>query len=144
MRVAQRFLIPACLSAGALAAGAAARQDAGPEQTSPEERAAITRELSGMVAGSSSSCLPPGAARSASSRIYGSTIIYRVSAGLKYRSDTNVRCTRPGGNRDWDILVTSTPIGRSCAGDPVQVIDRNTGALTGVCAFGPFVSYRRP
>jgi len=140
-----RYFVPALLAAGALAAGAAARQsDDKPANTTPEEDVAIARELKGLVPGQAASCLPANTTRSASSQVYGGTIIYRVSRGLKYRSDANTRCGRQGGNRQWDILVTNTPIGQNCSGDPVQLIDRNTGMLSGVCAFGPFVPYRRP
>lgn len=145
MRTPFRYLVPALLAAGALAAGAAARQnDDRPVTTTPEEDAAIARELKGLVPGQAASCLPATMSRSASSQVYGGTIIYRVSSGLKYRSDANTRCGRPGGSRQWDILVTNTPIGQSCSGDPVRLVDRNTGMLSGVCAFGPFVPYRRP
>lgn len=145
MRTPFHYLVPALLAAGALAAGAAARQnDARQPMTTPEEQAAIARELKGLVPGPAANCLPSAITRSASSEVYGPTIIYRASSGLKYRSDANTRCGRQGGNRQWDILVTNTPIGQTCSGDPVRLIDRNTGMLTGVCALGEFVPYRRP
>lgn len=145
MRRPIRFLVPSLLAAGALAAGATARQnDPGTSKNTPEEQAAIARSLKGLVPGPAASCLPATTSRAAGSQVYGSTIIYTVSRGLKYRSDANTRCGRPGGTRQWDILVTNTPIGQNCSGDPVRLIDRNTGMLSGVCAFGPFVPYRRP
>lgn len=145
MRTAFRYLVPALLAVGALAAGAAARQNNERQaETTPKERAAIARELKGLVRGQAASCLPAAISRSATSNVYGPTIIYRASSGLKYRSDSSTRCGRQRGNRQWDILVTDTPIGQNCSGDPVRLIDRNTGMLSGVCSFGPFVPYRRP
>lgn len=154
MRSVVRLAIPPVLAAVAVAGGATARgqeradrhRDA-QDRRADDDRAAqqaVARELTGLVPGRASSCLPPAITRSAGSRIYGSTIIYRVSSGLKYRSDTNVPCGSRNSGPDTDILVTQTPIGRNCSGDPVRVVDRYTGVLRGVCSFGPFVPYRRP
>ena len=143
MRPAFRSVVPLVLTAVALAGGAAARERPQRDEPTPAERAGLDRALKGLVPGRASTCLNPSVARSASSHIYGPTIIYTVSSGLKYRTDTGVRCGRRGGP-DTDVLVTNTPIGQNCAGDPVRVVDRTTGALSGVCNFGPFVPYRRP
>jgi len=136
-----RLAVPAGLAMLALGAAASARtQD---DDRDAVQRAAIDKEFRGLVPGKAQNCLSPSVTRSASSRIYGSTIVYQVTSGLKYRSDTRVSCTSSRPGADWDTLVTSTPTGQNCSGDPVQVVDRFTGVLRGVCAFGPFVPYRR-
>lgn len=117
-----------------------------PEQ---EERAAATKaetedalaaELAGLVPGEPTDCLPPSSRTQMSTKGYGSTIVYRVSSDLKYRTDTS-GCE--GVGRD-DILVTSTPIGRTCRGDIAQTFDRTSRIPTGSCSFGSFTPYRRP
>jgi len=144
MRPAVRHLIPFLLAVGAVGGAAVAREQDRRQDRAEADRRAVDKALAGLTPGRASSCLAPGVARSASSRIYGSTIIYTVSSGLKYRNDTSVPCGSPGRRPDEDILVTSTPIGQSCSGDPAQVVDRYTGALRGVCSLGPFIPYRRP
>ena len=106
-----------------------------------QARAGLERELAGLTPGEPSQCLPVTARQQLSSRGYGSTIVYRVGSGLKYRSDTTGGCERLARN---DILVTRTPLSRPCSGDIATTIDRQTGFQTGSCAFGPFVPYRRP
>jgi len=120
-----------------------ARRAAGGADRTEAESAALDRALAGLTPGKPSSCLPPASGRSADSRVYGSSIVYTVSPSLKYRSDANTRCGGAADGPDTDVLVTSTPLTRSCAGDPVRLVDRYTGALRGVCSFGPFVPYTR-
>lgn len=102
---------------------------------------ALATELAGLVPGEPSDCLPAPARTQMSSKGFGSTIVYRVSSDLKYRTDTN-GCE--GVGRRDDILVTQTPIGRTCRGDIAQTIDRTSRFPTGGCSFGSFVPYRRP
>jgi hypothetical protein len=137
--------VPILLIAGALAGAAAVRGQSGRDGARDTDgRQELSAALRGLVPGRASTCLPASIQRTASSRIYGSTILFTASSGLKYRSDTNVPCNTQGGRVDDGILLVSTPLGSTCAGDPARTVDRVTGALTGTCSFGPFVPYRRP
>ena len=111
-------------------------------RTEDQARAGLERELAGLVPGEPSQCLPVTARRQLSSRGYGSTIVYRVGSGLKYRSDTTGGCERLAGRRD--ILVAQTPLSRPCAGDIATTVDPTSGFQTGSCSFGLFIPYRKP
>lgn len=106
-----------------------------------ETQAALDKELAGLVPGEPTTCLPEPARTQLSSEVYGSTIVYRASRAVKYRSDTDGPCGRGNGN---DILVTRTPLSRVCRGDIVQTFDRTSRFPTGSCALGDFVPYRKP
>lgn len=104
-------------------------------------QAALAEELAGLTPGEPTTCLPEPARTPLSSQQFGSTIVYRVSRDLKYRTDTNGECGGRSGSDD--IRVTRTPQARVCRGDIVQSFDRGSGFPTGSCALGEFVPYRK-
>lgn len=106
-----------------------------------DTEAALAVELAGLVPGEPSDCLPGPARTQMTSEGFGSTIVYRVSRDLKYRTEAS-GCE--GVGRRDDILITRTPVGRTCRGDIAQTVDRTTRFPTGSCSFGSFVPYRRP
>lgn len=107
--------------------------------TQEAARADLDRELAGLAPERPVQCLPTYARTDL--RSYGTTLIYRVNNGLKYRSDTVGGCE--GVAKGRDILVTRSPQGRTCAGDFASTVDRNAGFATGSCVLGAFVPYRR-
>lgn len=106
--------------------------------TSDDELAA---ELAGLTPGEPSDCLPVPVRQQVTTRAYGSTIVYRVSDGLKFRNDTNGGCEAAARG---STLVTRTPTGRACRGDIVQTFEPVSQVPTGSCSLGRFVPYRRP
>jgi hypothetical protein len=130
--------IPA-LALSLLSAGCAAtpEQRADLAERQARSNGELEAALAGYTPGRGQGCLPPGTPRR--TRYFGDTILYEISGNLIYRTDTNGGCNL---DRD-DILVTRTPMGRSCSGDIVQTIDRAARFPTGACAFGEFVPYRK-
>lgn len=135
----RRSILVSMLALSACAATPAERDRAAAVRS--ESQAALDKELAGLIPGEPSTCLPEPTRTQLSSKVYGSTVVYRRSRDVKYRSDTNGPCGRPGGD---DILVTSTPLSRVCRGDIVQTFDRTSRFPTGSCVLGDFVPYRKP
>lgn len=106
-----------------------------------DTQAALAAELAGLTPGEPTDCLPIASRPPLSSKGFGATIVYRASRNLKYVTETT-GCY--GVGRNEDILVTSTPIGRTCRGDIAQTFDRTSRIPTGSCSFGSFTPYRRP
>jgi hypothetical protein len=100
---------------------------------------ALDKELAGLVPGKPMSCISQFG--SLQVKGYGSTIVYRASDNLKYRSDTAGGCGRVGNG---DVLVTRSYSGQLCAGDIAQTIDPVARFPTGSCSFAQFVPYRKP
>lgn len=98
----------------------------------------LAKALAGLTPGQSSSCMP----RFSNTQVqaFGPTIVYTVSRGLKYRTDTAGGCERVGRG---DILVTRSPIGQLCQGDIATTIDQGSRTFSGSCSFGPFVRYSK-
>jgi hypothetical protein len=126
-----RYLLCLALPSAGLALGAA-------DTPRPTPEAQLQRALAGLTPGATTDCLPPY--RRAQSTGYGSTIVYTVSRGLKYRSDTSGSCASVGRG---DVLVTRTTIGRVCRGDIAQTFDPVSRIPTGSCTFGSFTEYRK-
>ncbi|HVF93843.1 MAG TPA: hypothetical protein VM900_05980 [Sphingomonas sp.] len=101
-------------------------------------RAALEKELAGLVPGKPQACLD----RFGSQQLkgFGATVIYKVSGSLKFRSDTAGGCERIARG---DILVTRSYSGRLCRGDIGQTIDPVSRFPTGSCSFSDFVPYRK-
>ena len=120
-------------------------------QTPAETAASVQREaaeadrlaaaLAGLVPERSSTCLPLTGTQQAQTQAFGSTILYRYSPGLVYRSDTGGGCERIARG---DILVTRQLSGRLCAGDIATTVNPVVRMQSGSCTFGPFTAYRRP
>ncbi|HEU0067166.1 MAG TPA: hypothetical protein VFQ57_08010 [Sphingomonas sp.] len=100
----------------------------------------LDKTLAGLVPGKPSRCLPLSAGQYRTEGI-GRTILYKISRGQVYRSDTAGGCERIGRG---DILVTRQVGGQLCQGDIATTIDQTSRFQTGSCSFGPFVPYRRP
>jgi hypothetical protein len=137
------FMIMAVTAAATAMAGCAAggQGTADPpagERVSYNNGRSLDQALAGYVPGEKVSCLPE--ARAPSSDAYGRTVVYRVSGKLLYRNDMGPGCEGLGRG---DIMIASTPIGRFCRGDIVQLLDRTSRFPTGGCAFGDFIPYRK-
>ena len=101
-------------------------------------QAELDKELAGLVPGKPQACIDQF--RSQQVKAYGPSIVYQVSSGLEYRSDTAGGCERVGRG---DILVTRSYSGRLCRGDIAQTIDPVSRFPTGSCSFAEFVPYRK-
>lgn len=100
---------------------------------------ALDKELAGLVPGKPVSCISQTG--SLQVKGYGSTIVYRASDNLKYRSDTAGGCRGIGKG---DVLVTKSYSGQLCSGDIAQTFDAIARFPTGSCSFAEFVPYRKP
>lgn len=130
-----RTLIPVLLLAGTTAY--AAPRDMAAARAAKAE-AGLARDLAGLSPGRPQQCIRKLDSRS--SRIYGDTILFKVSSGLVYRTETSGGCA----DREMDdTLVSRSPTSQFCAGDPAETYDIRAGLLTGTCTFGRFVPYRR-
>ena len=98
----------------------------------------LGKALAGLTPGQPTSCMP----RFPTTQVqaFGPTILYTVSRGLKYRTDTAGGCERVGRG---DILVTRSPSGQLCQGDIATTIDQTARTFSGSCSFGPFVRYSK-
>lgn len=99
----------------------------------------LAKTLAGLVPGEPRACLPP--IQNTQVEAYGPTLVYTVSRGLKYRSDTNGGCE---GLARGDILVTVSTGSSVCRGDLARTVDRVARFTTGGCAIGTFIPYRKP
>lgn len=132
-----RMLLPV-LATGLLSACAATpEQQAAAERRDVQAREKLDAALDGFTAGTPTACMPFNNTRR--TRYFGDTILYQVSGRLIYRTDTNGGCSL---DRD-DILVTQSPMGRLCSGDIARTVDRTSRFMTGACAIGEFVPYRK-
>ncbi len=68
------------------------------------------------------------------------TILFRASGNLVYRNDIPGGCPMAGSSRRLERRTISTSL---CRGEPMAVIDNQTGAFFGTCILGDFVPYRR-
>ena len=101
----------------------------------------LAARLAGLTPGRATSCLPTtliGA--QAQTQGYGSTILYIAGRDLIYRNDTTGGCDNIGRG---DILVTRQFAGRACRGDIATTVEPLSRAVTGSCALGDFIPYRR-
>lgn len=124
--------------AGCAAGGPSSTEPPAGERLSYNNGKTLDQALAGYVAGKPENCLPQ--TRTPSSDAYGRTVVYRYSGKLLYRNDMGPGCEGLGRG---DVMVASTPIGRFCRGDIVQLLDRTSRFPTGSCAFGDFIPYRK-
>lgn len=99
---------------------------------------ALAKDLAGLTPGRSNACMPRYPTTQV--KAYGPTIVYTVSRGLKFRTDTAGGCERVGRG---DILVTRSSQSQLCQGDIATTIDSAARIFTGSCSFGPFVRYSK-
>lgn len=99
----------------------------------------LDKALAGLTPGATTSCMPI-TYRDAHTEGYGSTILYRVSRNLVFRTETAGGCENIARG---DILVTTQPEGRPCRGDISTTVSPGSRTVTGSCSFGDFTEYRR-
>ena len=133
-----------CFATAACALTSADRRQIAEDKT--QDQARLAKALAGLVPGEPQSCISLTLINSPMhTEAYGSTILYRVSPSLIYRTDTAGGCERISSNRAaGDVLVTRTPTGQLCRGDIAQTYDAVARIPTGGCSFGDFVAYRKP
>lgn len=127
-----RAIVPILLLAGGVGASAQ------PQPVADRAQVELDRDLRGLTAGKPQDCIRHLEARS--SRIYGSTVLFKVSSGLVYRNETRGGCTSSGFQT---ALQTDQITNRLCAGDAARTFDPTAGILTGTCTLGQFVPYRK-
>ena len=102
-------------------------------------RAALDRELAGLVPGPPQSCVQAIDRREM--KTFGETLVYRGGpGGVRYV----VQAPGCRGVGDNSFLVTSTPTSQLCRGDIATAVDRTSKFQTGSCSFGDFIPYRKP
>ena len=131
--------LPTIAALGIAACAQTPAETARAAQDAAATQSGLDRALAGLRPVGTSSCL--NNFQNPHLQAYGRTLVYAVSNGRKYRSDTAGGCESVARG---DILVTTSPQGRVCAGDIAQTIDRTARFPTGSCAIGEFTEYRRP
>lgn len=133
-----RILLPSLLIFAAACTPTARDLDrrAGAEAAS---RAALDKELAGLVPGQPQGCVQQFQLRA--SKRFGDIIVYQTNGSQRYVTRTNGGC---GQDSDDSYLVTRTPTGQLCRGDIAQAISRTAQFPVGACSFGDFVPYSKP
>ncbi|MDB5697190.1 MAG: hypothetical protein JWN21_2733 [Sphingomonas bacterium] len=103
-------------------------------------RAALDRELAGLVPGRTQACVNQTELRGGL-KSFGNTLVYSNGGSTKYVNRTTGGCERVGHDA---ILVTRTSSPQLCRGDIGRTIDRGSHMFAGSCGFGDFVRYQRP
>ena len=129
-------LLMLTLAMGVAACAETPKDTAARAAAEDKTRAALDRELAGLVPGAPQSCLNPFDRRDM--KTFGETLVFR-SGATRYVTRTT-GCQGVGGD---NILVTRTPTGQLCRGDIATTVDRTSGFQNGGCSFGDFVPYRR-
>ncbi|MGZ8337487.1 MAG: hypothetical protein ACXWU1_12570 [Allosphingosinicella sp.] len=106
--------------------------------TPEENEAELERALEGRVAGEPVSCIDLHRVRS--SRVINDTAILYDAGSTLYLQ--RPRSGASSLNR-WDTLVTRSYSTRLCSIDTVNIVDTQSGMLTGVVFLDEFVPYRR-
>lgn len=101
-------------------------------------RAALDRELAGLVPGRPQGCVSQTELREV--KAYGDTLLYGTRGRTRYVNQTSGGCGDVGNQA---ILVTRTPSTQLCRGDIATSIDRASRISTGSCSFGDFVPYTK-
>lgn len=145
MRMTPSLLGPTLIGLAGLAACTTAptpSQQSAMDARDARYEAELAEALEGYVAGEPTDCLPTGfqQSRASSTMIGNRTILYRLNANTIYRNDPPGGCGGAGLNT---ALVTQTPVGRSCRGDILQVIDPVNRINVGGCSLGTFTPYTR-
>jgi hypothetical protein len=125
-----RTLLP-LLAASMLTGGAAYAKPV-------DHEAELARRLAGRIAGDPVQCIDLHRVRS--SQVINDTAIVYDAGGVLY-------VNRPDSGADSlnrnDTMVTRLYTTQLCNTDTVQMVDRVSGAMTGVIFLGDFVPYRR-
>lgn len=132
-----RILLPLLLISAA-ACTPTARDLEQQAATEAGDRAAIDKELAGLVPGKPQGCVQQFLLRD--QRAYGDTIVYRTGGSERYVNRTSGGCGRIG---DDTYLVTRTSTGQLCRGDIAQAVNRTSQFPMGSCTYGDFVRYGR-
>ncbi|MES2097244.1 MAG: hypothetical protein V4459_10845 [Pseudomonadota bacterium] len=101
-------------------------------------QAALGKDLAGLAPTETRDCLDRY--QSSSLKAYGSTLVYRVSSKLSYVNETGGGCE---GVERGDILVTKSISGQLCRGDIGTTVQSGSRTVTGSCALGSFVTWRK-
>lgn len=128
-----RLILPAFLL---LATGAAAAP--GQQSVAERQQARLDKALNGLTPGEPTRCIQSYQFNSIET--FEDTILYKAGRNRLYRNTTNGSCA---GLRRGDLVVTRTFNGQYCAGDIVETRSRTGGFISGICALGEFVPYRR-
>ena len=107
-----------------------------PEETGTDPKLAAA--IDGFIAGKPQQCIRLDEATG--SEIFRGGIVYRPGRRLTY-VNTAAGC---GSTRTDDIMINEVRSGELCRGDIVRFADRTSGFISGSCALGDFVPYRRP
>jgi hypothetical protein len=136
--IAMRVLMTVILGAAALA-GCASQPSAYSQQKAASESARLEVALKGKVAGKAESCISTRNISGPES--FGeTTLLFRASRNLIYRTETSGSCRDVGNGRA--LITRLYGSDRLCKGDISRTADLTAGFETGGCAMGDFVPYR--
>lgn len=136
----QSLHIPAALVLAVLPLAACATGPQEPPKLTEKQTMALEKELAGLVPGEKQSCIsrfPQADMRAISDEV----LLYRVSSRLIYKNELIGSCN---GISRGDILVTKSFGSQLCRGDIAHVLSPTSRMLTGACALGDFIPYRKP
>jgi hypothetical protein len=119
---------------------AAGPPSAANERFAGSEKVRLEQDLRGKTPGTPKRCIDLRDASGPES--YGdTTLVFRVSSTLVYRTETGGGCEKIG--RAGRGLVIKSFNGQLCKGDPVEVADFTAGIpYAGFCRMGEFTPYR--
>jgi isopentenyl phosphate kinase len=100
--------------------------------------AKIDDALKGLTPGTPQSCIDQSLVRDV--KKFQNTILYQYSRREIYRNNTSDGCS---GLQYGDVIVSRTMTGQLCSGDIIHTVASGGPGLTGTCALGPFIPYRR-
>jgi Family of unknown function (DUF6491) len=127
------------LLSGAALAGCASQPSAYAQKEAAGEAARLETALKGKVAGKPVSCI--SARYTSGPESFGeSTLLFRESSRLVYRTETNGSCRDI--RRGSALILRLYGSDRLCRGDFARTADLTAGFESGGCAMGDFVPYR--
>lgn len=122
----------------ALALATASAAPAAPEQSGQDRaRDGLETALAGLTPGEPVHCISQR--NVTGTKVYGDVIVYSMGRNRKAVNYTSGGCSQ----RDDDILVSHTTVNQYCSSDVIETHERMTGAFTGTCALGKFVTYSK-
>jgi hypothetical protein len=134
-----RILLVA-LALGATACAETPKEAATRAASADKTRAALDRELAGLVPGAPQSCLETFQRRAGGVKAFGETLVFQGQGRTRYVT-VAAGCERVGDN---DYLITQTPSTRLCRGDIGLAINRTAQFQNGGCSMGDFTPYTLP
>ena len=132
----------AAIALAALAAGCMSYMDEEDEVPGPislREEQRLAAELRDKVPGPPQSCITRHEADRMDT-IGNDTLLFRVSGSLVYRNGIPGGCPMAGASRRLERRSIGTNL---CRGEPLHVVDNQTGTYYGTCVLGDFIPYRR-